>query len=206
MVCICCIASQYCMTCISLSVSLWNDLSDPVFDGVKPAGFKSIANSYLLACCSIFYYFPLSLRSVYRLVLWGWGLRTDECTSHSLSLVMPTSCNNNNLTETKLLCTTYSVCAGSGYTWCLGFSSARSRICLFSGEHQSTARLLYPTQYLYGMSSGTVCLMVWDWLGSSAGSMLPGWTIYTVLSNCLILCFIFSYYWLILFWLRLSDW
>ena len=32
-----------------LSVSLWNDLADPVFDGVGLAGFKSRANAFLLA-------------------------------------------------------------------------------------------------------------------------------------------------------------
>ena len=32
-----------------LSVSLWNDLDDPVFDGVGLAGFKSRANAFLLA-------------------------------------------------------------------------------------------------------------------------------------------------------------
>ena len=38
------------MTFISISVSLWNDLSDPVFVGVVPAGFKGRANAaYLLA-------------------------------------------------------------------------------------------------------------------------------------------------------------
>ena len=31
------------------SLCLWNDLSDPVFDGVGPAGFKSRANAFLLA-------------------------------------------------------------------------------------------------------------------------------------------------------------
>ena len=36
-------------TFIPLSVSLWNDLSDPVFDGVGLAGFKSRANAFLLA-------------------------------------------------------------------------------------------------------------------------------------------------------------
>ena len=34
---------------IRLSVSLWNDLADPVFDGVGMAGFKSRANAFLLA-------------------------------------------------------------------------------------------------------------------------------------------------------------
>ena len=33
----------------NLSLSLWNDLSDPVFDGVGLAGFKSRANAFLLA-------------------------------------------------------------------------------------------------------------------------------------------------------------
>ena len=32
-----------------LSVSLWNDLSDPVFDGVDLEGFMSKANAYMLA-------------------------------------------------------------------------------------------------------------------------------------------------------------
>ena len=45
----CCRTSQYRWTFIPLSVSLWNDLSDPVFDGVGLAGFKSRANAFLLA-------------------------------------------------------------------------------------------------------------------------------------------------------------
>ena len=32
-----------------LSVSLWNDLADPVFDDVALAGFKSRLNAFLLA-------------------------------------------------------------------------------------------------------------------------------------------------------------
>ena len=43
-----CRTSQYCMTFIPLSVSLWNDLGDPVFDGVGLAGFKCRANADLL--------------------------------------------------------------------------------------------------------------------------------------------------------------
>ena len=35
-----CITSQYCRTLMPFSVSLWNDHSDPVFDGVGLAGFK----------------------------------------------------------------------------------------------------------------------------------------------------------------------
>ena len=41
--------SQYHRTFVLLSVSLWNDLADPVFDGVGMAGFKSRANAFLLA-------------------------------------------------------------------------------------------------------------------------------------------------------------
>ena len=44
-----CRTSQYRRTFIPLSVSLWNDLSDPVFDGVGLAGFKTRANVFLLA-------------------------------------------------------------------------------------------------------------------------------------------------------------
>ena len=42
-------SSQYRRTFIPLSLSLFNDLSDPVFDGVGLAGFKSWANTFLLA-------------------------------------------------------------------------------------------------------------------------------------------------------------
>ena len=41
--------SQYSRIFIPLSVSLWNDLANPVFDGVGLAGFKSRANAFLLA-------------------------------------------------------------------------------------------------------------------------------------------------------------
>ena len=86
-----CRTSQYRRTFISLSVSLWNDLSDPVFDGVGPADFKSRANAFrvLRAAPMPFYWpsgsltfclllFSLSLLSFCALVLWGWGLRTDR--------------------------------------------------------------------------------------------------------------------------------
>ena len=52
----------------SLLLSQWNDLDDPIFDGVGLAGFKSRANAYLLAQAS---------RSLFVLVLWSWGLCTD---------------------------------------------------------------------------------------------------------------------------------
>ena len=77
-----CRTSPYCRTFIPLSVSLWNDLADPVFDGVGLAGFTSRAYALLLAqlLLSISYLllFSLSLLSFYRLVLCGWGLRTDR--------------------------------------------------------------------------------------------------------------------------------
>ena len=44
-----CRTSQYRRSFVPLSVSLWNDLSDPVFDGVGLAGFKSRPNAFLLA-------------------------------------------------------------------------------------------------------------------------------------------------------------
>ena len=54
--------SQYRRTFISLSVSLWNDFAYPAFDGVELVGFKSRANSFLLASAAlsifIYYYFP----------------------------------------------------------------------------------------------------------------------------------------------------
>ena len=44
-----CRTSQHRRTFIPLSVSLWNEFSDPVLDGVGLAGFKSRANAFLLA-------------------------------------------------------------------------------------------------------------------------------------------------------------
>ena len=44
-----CRTFQYRRTFVPLSVYLWNDLSDHVFDGVGLAGFKRRANAFLLA-------------------------------------------------------------------------------------------------------------------------------------------------------------
>ena len=44
-----CRNSQYSRSFAPLLVSLWNDLSDPVFESVGLAGFKSRANAFLLA-------------------------------------------------------------------------------------------------------------------------------------------------------------
>ena len=64
-----------------LSVSLWNDLGDPVFDCVGLAGFKSKANVFYwpmlpapFLCPTVF---PFSF-FFYRLVLWDWGLRAGR--------------------------------------------------------------------------------------------------------------------------------
>ena len=77
-----CRTSQYRRTFIQISVSLRKNLADTRFDGVGLADFKSRANVFLLASAAlyifVFYYFPLSLLSVYMLVLWGWGLWTDR--------------------------------------------------------------------------------------------------------------------------------
>ena len=43
-----CRTSQYRRTFAPFSVSLWNDLADPIFYGVGLAGFKSRANAFLL--------------------------------------------------------------------------------------------------------------------------------------------------------------
>ena len=68
-----CRASHYRRTFIPLSVSLWNDLADPVFDGVGLAALKSkdIAFIFFLSCSISFCLrlFSLSLHSVNRLVL-----------------------------------------------------------------------------------------------------------------------------------------
>ena len=44
-----CRTSEYRRIFIFLTVSLWNNISDPKFDGVGLAGFKTRANGFLLA-------------------------------------------------------------------------------------------------------------------------------------------------------------
>ena len=54
-----CMTSQYRRTYVPLSVSLWNDLSDPVFDGVGLAGFKSMICSFFgVSYYFIFFFLP----------------------------------------------------------------------------------------------------------------------------------------------------
>ena len=58
----------------------------PMHTLVGLSGFKSRANAFLVFPTIVFYYFSLSLLSVYRLVLWGWGLWTDRV---SITLSQP---------------------------------------------------------------------------------------------------------------------
>ena len=44
-----CRTSQYRISFVPLSVSIWDDLNDPVFGSVGLTGFKSRANAFLLA-------------------------------------------------------------------------------------------------------------------------------------------------------------
>ena len=87
-----CRTLQYRRTFILLSVSLWNNLVDPVFDGVGLVGSKSRANAYSLALLLSPFLssaiFPFIF--LYRLVVWGWGLRTDRV---SISLSRPCIAN-----------------------------------------------------------------------------------------------------------------
>ena len=79
-----CRNSLYSMSFIPLSVSLWNNLTDSVFDGVGLDGFKSRANVFFIRrSCSIptiaSTIFPfLFFQSIYKLLLLGWGFRTDR--------------------------------------------------------------------------------------------------------------------------------
>ena len=60
----CCRTTQYRRTFILLSVCLWNDLSDPVFDGVGLSSFKSRTNAF----------FPFSSFILWVGIVWLWSL------------------------------------------------------------------------------------------------------------------------------------
>ena len=70
-----CRTSQYRRSFMPLSVSLWNDLSDRVFDGVGLAGSALLLSPTVLSCSSF-----------HGLVVWGWGLWTDRVFSLSPAL------------------------------------------------------------------------------------------------------------------------
>ena len=70
-----CRTSQYRRTFIPLSVSLWNDLADSVFDGVGLAGFKSRANAFycpklLYPYYSLLLFFPFSSSCIKVGIAW----------------------------------------------------------------------------------------------------------------------------------------
>ena len=50
-----CRTSQYHRTFIPMSVYLWNDIGDPVFDGVELAGFKSGPMPFYWPSSSLFF-------------------------------------------------------------------------------------------------------------------------------------------------------
>ena len=94
-----CRTSQYRRTFIPLSVSLWNDLVDPVFDGVGLAGFKSRSKPFCWHSCSLLFWlqlFSVSFLLLYRLVVWGLGFGLIGCQSPSPGLALPIFFNNNN--------------------------------------------------------------------------------------------------------------
>ena len=68
------------MTFILLSVSMWNDVADHVFDGVELAGLRVGPMLFhwpnLLIPFLTSTVFPVSF--FYRLGSWDWGLRTDR--------------------------------------------------------------------------------------------------------------------------------
>ena len=95
--------STYCRASIPLSVSLYNDLGDPILDGVywqvSRAGPMPL---YWPSCLLLFLspiIFPFSY-SFYGLELWSWGLWTDRV---SITLSQPCIANlNNNNNNNKL--------------------------------------------------------------------------------------------------------
>ena len=77
----------------------WNDLSDPVLDGVGLAAFKSRANAFLLARSALSFLSPtiFFFSSFHGLVVWGWGLWIDRVFSLSPGLTLQSLVNNNNI-------------------------------------------------------------------------------------------------------------
>ena len=81
--------SQYHRTFIPLFVSLCKNICDPVFDGVRLAGFKTRSNVYWpkplapFLSSNVFPFFS----SFYGLLLWGLGLWTDK-----VSIVLSQPC------------------------------------------------------------------------------------------------------------------
>ena len=85
---------------IALSVSLWNNLADPVFDSVGLAGIKNRANAFLLPrLLDPFLSFNISLFLFFPSIVWYCGagvFRLIGCKSLSPSRALATSFNDNN--------------------------------------------------------------------------------------------------------------
>ena len=77
-----------------LLVSLWNDLSDTVFDGVGLAGFKSRANAFLLAWSALSFF--VSYCFIFFFLPWVGCVGLGSLDSLSPSLAQWTPINNNN--------------------------------------------------------------------------------------------------------------
>ena len=95
-----CRTLQYSKTFIPFSVSFWNNLANPSIRWCGTGGFQEQGQCFFIGMsCSIptivFYSFSFFF-SVHRLVLWGWVFGLIGCISLSLSLALPTFCNNNN--------------------------------------------------------------------------------------------------------------
>ena len=96
-----CRTSQYRRTFILISVSLWNDPADPMFDGVGLAGFRSTANGFLLSQAALSLLLSSTIFPFHFFLSIGWYCGAEVfgligCISLSLSLALPTSFNSNN--------------------------------------------------------------------------------------------------------------
>ena len=96
-----CTTLQSSRTFIPFSVSLWNDLANPVFDGVGLAGFKSRANSSLLAQAALSLLWSSTLFPFLFFLSIGWYCGAGvfgliRCISLSLRIPLPTFFNNTN--------------------------------------------------------------------------------------------------------------
>ena len=81
-----CRTSHYRRTFVPLWVSLWNDLSDPVFDGVRIHGrFYEQNHCFPVGLICSFFLSPtiFFLSSVDGLAVWCWGLQIDSVLTRS---------------------------------------------------------------------------------------------------------------------------
>ena len=102
------------MTFIPLLVSIWNDLANPIFDGVGLAGFKSTATAFLFALAALSILSTLFPFLFFLSTGWYCGAGVFGligCISLSLSLALPTFFNNYN----KNNC----IAEAFGLLWCI---------------------------------------------------------------------------------------